>query len=199
MILYALPLPPAIIKTLNSLRPNFWLFLGSVITSAVPLYENVAILLKYKPRAGESVAYETDPRYLTSSIVVLRSVIVFLLLIGFLAIQFVSTKLADTKVALEKLHLNRLATEKQAKAASQQSLKMLEEMEEMSKGAKPEVQKLSKENVALKTKLSEMNAVVENLNAKVKYNESEHTALIEEVSKLQKKLKISSVSDKKKD
>mmetsp|Transcript_13355 Transcript_13355/g.16623 ORF Transcript_13355/g.16623 Transcript_13355/m.16623 type:complete len:214 (+) Transcript_13355:256-897(+) len=199
ILLYALPLPHGIFHSFNTLRPNFWLLLGSVVTSAVPFYDGISTLTKYKPRAGEAVAYETDPRYLQASIVTFRSLIVFLLLISFLIVQYVSTKLSETKIALEKLHLNRLATQKQAEAASKHSLQMMNEMDAMSKGAQPSVDRLTEENKKLKDHLQETKKLMEDLEAKVKYNDTEHASLIEEMSKLQKKLNISGNSNKKND
>lgn len=104
--------------------------------------------------------------------------------------QYLSTSAAQLQVKLGKAELNRFATQKQAEAASKQTLAMLEELDALkdsrkSKGGGPdESAGLSADE--LKKKLTSTENRLEEAELKAKIIQENYVKLVDEYSQLEK-------------
>lgn len=163
-------------------RPEFWLFLGCCVTSAIPLYDGVTSLVDYRPRVGESVSYETDPRFLLSLVSVYKSSLIFVVFGLFLVVKYLRTSIATLNMKLEKAEKNRMATQKQAEAASKQTLAMLDELNSLK----------TSENVKDNEKLNRQILMqkLEEAELKSKIIQENYVKLVEEYSLLEEKKEV---------
>ena len=185
--LLALPLPSSVVITFSSLKPAFWLFLAAVIVSGASGFDGISSLLSYKPRVGEAVQYESDPRFLNALVLVLKAAMVFVTLFCFVVAQHLALQRAKLSEKVKKSELNRLATQKQAQAASKQTLAMLEELDKLKKGsetAKTEgAESLDQDD--LKKALKQTSERLEEAELKAKIIQENYVKLVEEYSSLE--------------
>lgn len=188
-LLFLLPLPISFFKVVNSLKPTYWLFLGAAITAAVPGYEGFNVILRPAPvNAGKAYDFRADTAYMNALVDVLKLGLVLACFWAFAIVQQLSTQLALSKEKLSKAELNRLATQKQAVAASKQTLAMLDELESIKNNQK--IVKLSEStNVEdLKSALKQKEIELEETKLKCKIIQDNYVKLIEECSKLEAKV-----------
>jgi len=95
----------------------------------------------------------------------------------------------------ERMAKNLFATQKQAKAASDQSLKMLDMIDK--EGTDKNVEMILSENVELKESNKELAKELSIIKGQAKAFNREHDRLIEEVHVLQTKLGMNKNEDKK--
>jgi len=195
LLMLTAPLPRGVLETVLTLRPGWMLLVAAASTSLVPFVENAKILYEYQPRnqlGGQ--AYETDPRWLASKLAIYRSIMVGIMLLCFSMCQSLCSRMVAAQAAEERMEKNLFATKKQAQAASDQSLKMLDEVEGLKKGnagtASKEELKLEKilmENVKLKEKATAAEKELQVVKDQAKAFNREHDRLLEQIHQLEKK------------
>lgn len=182
-----LPFPISVIETLNALQPDFLLFLGACITSALPLFESLQLLTSIQEKAID----QNHKEYQDSVTAAHKHGTVFLSLLAFLAIKFLSTKLALLKNKLHKMSLNQLAMKKQAESANEQTLKYLQDIDMLKRND------WVTSSIADTEKLKKLKAENEQLKAKVEFLSKEQNSLIVDVNRLENEAKVKSAESKK--
>mmetsp|Transcript_1006 Transcript_1006/g.1967 ORF Transcript_1006/g.1967 Transcript_1006/m.1967 type:complete len:225 (+) Transcript_1006:91-765(+) len=191
MLLVAAPLPRGVTSSVLSVRPGWILCVASAATSIVPFAEHAKALYEYRPRGnGDTAAYETDPRFLVHHVGLLRALMVGILLFAFTLLAFVAGNMVAAQAATERMEKNLFATKKQAMAASDQSLKMLGELDTMKKGkdkeeAASQLEAALSQNVSLQTRAEAAEKEVSIIKAQAKAFEREHEKLLDQIARLE--------------
>eukprot|EP00924_Labyrinthula_sp_SR-Ha-C_P004792 maker-scaffold_1-snap-gene-12.36-mRNA-1 protein AED:0.00 eAED:0.00 QI:46/1/1/1/1/1/2/21/212 len=185
ILAFCIPFSSQTLNTIQSFRPWFWLFLFVCVTSLVPLYEGVSTIFNYKPTTGLTEA--TDPSYLNATVNCYRSGLICVLYLILVIIQNFAISLAESKDKLRKSELNRLAIQKQAEAASQQSISLLEKVNNLEESVDEEGKK-------------KIQSRIEELELKVKVTTENYVKALDECALLEKKLSdLGNIKENKKD
>jgi len=190
MLVLVFPLPRVVLETLLGFKPSWILVLLSAATSLVPFLESAKLIYEYR-----SVGYESDPSWMAAQVGLYRSLVVGSLLFSFVLLQHTCSRLVSAMVKEERMAKNLFATQKQAKAASDQSLKMLDMIDK--EGTDKNVEMILSENVELKESNKELAKELSIIKGQAKAFNREHDRLIEEVHVLQTKLGMNKNEDKK--
>ncbi len=202
-LVMCLPLPRRALETLLALRLGWVLLVASAATSLVPFLESAKLLLEYDGRGA--VAYEADLRWLQARVALLRAALSAAALLLLAVAQRLSGVAVAAEHALERIKKNLEATQKQARSAGEQSLRMLDELDALKKiTAKPaapaaaphaaatapaqSVEKLLSELVALKAAADEAQHETEVVKAQARAFQREHDRLLKQVAELEAKL-----------
>mmetsp|Transcript_9734 Transcript_9734/g.19096 ORF Transcript_9734/g.19096 Transcript_9734/m.19096 type:complete len:224 (+) Transcript_9734:133-804(+) len=202
MCLLAAPLPRSITETLLSVRPGLVMLVAAASTSLVPFAESVKGLIDYQPRSGAQ-GYESDPRWQNLVINVYRSSMVGVLLLSFTIFTVVVSRLVKAQAAEERLGKNLMVLEKQAKSASEHSMKMLDEASlqsgDVAKDIAAKLEKLMTENARLKREAEAATKECEVIKEQSKAFNREHDRLLDQIAKLEAAAEKGKPSEPKKD
>jgi hypothetical protein len=210
-LVLCLPLPRRALEALLAMRPGWVLLVASAATSLVPFVESAKMLLEYD-RHG-AVAYEADLRWLQARVTLLRATLSAAALLVLAVAQRLCAVAVAADLALERSKKNLEATQKQARSAGEQSLRMLDELDALKKsaGGKPAgaaapgpvpataqgaaaaaatqgVEKLLSELVAFKAAAEEAQRETEVVKAQARAFQREHDRLLKQVAQLEAKL-----------
>ncbi|GBG31397.1 Hypothetical Protein FCC1311_076212 [Hondaea fermentalgiana] len=203
MALLAAPLPRSVVETALAVRPGLVMLIAAASTSLVPFAESVVGLVDYKPRS-DAHGYESDPRWQTLVITTYRSSMVGALLLTFVLFTSVCSRLVKAQAAEERMGKNLQTLEKQAKAGSAQSIKMLHEAAQKAgtDGGATEIaaklEKLMTENARLKREAEAATKECNIIKEQSKAFKNEHERLIDQIAKLEAAAdKVASAEPKK--
>jgi hypothetical protein len=202
-LVLCLPLPRRALETLLKLHLGWVLLVASAATSLVPFLESAKLLLDYDGRGA--VAYEADLRWLQARVTLLRAALSAAALLLLAVAQRLCGVAVAAEQALERSKKNLEATQKQARSAGEQSLRMLDELDALKKvTAKPaapaaapqaaatapaqSVEKLLSELVALKAAAEEAQRETEVVKTQARAFQREHDRLLKQVADLESKL-----------